>query len=246
MPRRPPIEELFFDLIQSVDKVESRHGQNEALRKIIEPYGLSHATYLGVNIPSLTEKDLYFVTTYSDVWCEHYVREKFEKVDPIVRLGFGGILPFDWRDVGKQNKKVARFFGEAAEHGVGSQGLSFPIRGVHGETALFSINSHMSDREWETLKRTFMRDFQIFAYHYHTHVLTVEGVKFEVAELSVREVECLKWAAAGKTIWETAAILNIADTTVKFYLENARAKLGVVNTTQAVAKAIQSGLLQSI
>ncbi len=244
MPKRPPIEELFFELVQSIERVEARQGHNSALADIVARYGLSHATYLGVNIPSLTEKSLYFVTTYSDQWCQHYVKEDCAKYDPIVRLGLGGILPFDWREARHENKKIKQFFGEASDHGVGSQGLSFPIRGAHGETALFSINSHHSDREWEQLKRTFIRDFQIFAYHYHTHVLSAEGVKFEVTNLSERELECLKWAAGGKTIWETGTILGIANTTVKFYLENARTKLGTVNTTQAVAKAIQLGLLK--
>ena len=36
-------------------------------------------------------------------------------------------------------------------------------------------------------------------------------------KLSPRELECLKWAAAGKTAWETSIILDISEGTVKFH-----------------------------
>ena len=119
----------------------------------------------------------------------------------------------------------------------------FPIRGAHGETALFSINSDATGAEWESLKRRCARDFQIFGYHLHTQVLASEGVKFDDASLSPREIECLKWAAAGKTTWETGAVMNISEATVKFFIENARSQLSAVNKTQAVAKAIAARLI---
>ena len=50
-----------------------------------------------------------------------------------------------------------------------------------------------------------------------------------------REIECLKWAAQGKSAWETGRIHGISRHTVAFYLDNAKAKLGVRSTVQAVA-----------
>jgi DNA-binding CsgD family transcriptional regulator len=53
--------------------------------------------------------------------------------------------------------------------------------------------------------------------------------------LSRREVECLEWAAKGKSTWETGRIMGISRHTVAFHLDNAKAKLGVRSTVQAVA-----------
>ncbi|MBX2881042.1 MAG: LuxR C-terminal-related transcriptional regulator, partial [Granulosicoccus sp.] len=36
-------------------------------------------------------------------------------------------------------------------------------------------------------------------------------------ELSAREAECLTWTAKGKTSWEIAVILGIAESTVSFH-----------------------------
>lgn len=242
------LESVFFDLVESLSNVTSRADGNRALQQLVREYGLTHATYLGINIPTLTdrptpEQSIYFVTTYADAWCEHYVRSGYVQIDPVIRNGMAGILPFDWKDLPVETPLQRQFFGEAQDHGIGLNGLSFPIRGAHGETALFSINRAAKDDEWAKLKRQCARDFQVLAYHFHTQVLQAEGVRFTYPALSRRELECLKWAAAGKTQWETGVIMHISAETVKYYLENARVKLGAINTLQAVTKAIAALLI---
>jgi len=62
--------------------------------------------------------------------------------------------------------------------------------------------------------------------------------------LTARERECLIWAAQGKTSWETARILDVAEVTVNFHLKNVVKKLGVSNRVQAVAQAVTDGLIE--
>ena len=57
--------------------------------------------------------------------------------------------------------------------------------------------------------------------------------------LSPREVECLSWAAAGKTDAEIGRILLISPRTTRFHIENAKKKLGVATRVQAVAEAMK-------
>ncbi|MEI8396709.1 MAG: helix-turn-helix domain-containing protein [Rhodospirillaceae bacterium] len=61
--------------------------------------------------------------------------------------------------------------------------------------------------------------------------------------LTNRETECLLWAAAGKTGWETSCILGVSRDTVVFHIENAKKKLRSKTLPQAVARAIVLGLL---
>jgi len=63
--------------------------------------------------------------------------------------------------------------------------------------------------------------------------------------LSGRELDCLHWAAIGKTSWETARILGVSEHTINFHLKNASAKLGVRTRRAAVAAALRHGLLPS-
>ena len=61
--------------------------------------------------------------------------------------------------------------------------------------------------------------------------------------LSGRELECLRWSAAGKSSEEIALILNISSHTVVSYLKSAMRKLDSVNRMQAVARACRFRLL---
>ena len=62
-------------------------------------------------------------------------------------------------------------------------------------------------------------------------------------KLSDREVETLTWAARGKTSAEIAQILGTTKRTIDFHIDNARAKLGVANRTEAVMRAAQGRLI---
>ena len=64
--------------------------------------------------------------------------------------------------------------------------------------------------------------------------------------LSKREVECLRWAAAGKTNEEIAIILGLKRTTVRFHIRTAADKLEAVNRDQALFKAAQLGFLGTL
>ena len=61
--------------------------------------------------------------------------------------------------------------------------------------------------------------------------------------LRAREVECLSWAAMGKTTWEISRLLAISTHTVEYHLRSACERLDAVSRQRAVAKAIELGLL---
>jgi len=62
-----------------------------------------------------------------------------------------------------------------------------------------------------------------------------------VLRLTRREIQCLKWAAAGKTDQAIADLVHISAPTVRFHLKNAAAKLQVVGRSQAVREAAALG-----
>ncbi len=61
--------------------------------------------------------------------------------------------------------------------------------------------------------------------------------------LSAREIECLRWAAAGKSSDEIATILGISVYTVSSYFKTAAKKLDSVNRMQAIARAMRLKLI---
>lgn len=65
----------------------------------------------------------------------------------------------------------------------------------------------------------------------------------ELVALSPRQLECLKWAEAGKSARDIGQILGISQRTVEKHLELACAALGVRTRIQAVVRARNLGVL---
>ena len=59
--------------------------------------------------------------------------------------------------------------------------------------------------------------------------------------LTERERQCLYWASHGKSARDIGGILNLSERTVKFHLQNVRAKLDVATTIQAAVAYERAG-----
>ena len=82
-----------------------------------------------------------------------------------------------------------------------------------------------------TLNDKYYRKSIIKNSHYHKQTLTK------------REIECLHWAANGKSSIETASILKIKSTTVDEYRKQIKRKLNCTNLAHAVYEAIKHGYI---
>ena len=74
----------------------------------------------------------------------------------------------------------------------------------------------------------------------------IEGESLETGHLSTREREVLAWVAAGRRGAEIAGTLGISQRTVENHLRNARNRLAVKTTAQAVQAAIRLGQLDGL
>jgi DNA-binding CsgD family transcriptional regulator len=183
-------------------------------------YRLKSINYVCINI-SVAERSRYFVhCIYSDT----RVRQ-FTSKEPV---------RFEFRN----ENSVA--LGNGAEHA----SIQIPLNRRRGETAFFGIISTGEPTTRAGHDETMWRECRILANYFHGHVLRMHGHDAEQEILvSARELDCLKWTAAGKTALEASIILGISERTVRFHLNAAREKLGCVTTTQAVAKAIANQLI---
>jgi len=60
-------------------------------------------------------------------------------------------------------------------------------------------------------------------------------------DLTVSEIDILRWAARGKTAWETAQIVGESERTIKFRRNELIKKMGAVNMVQAAVLAYAQG-----
>lgn len=77
----------------------------------------------------------------------------------------------------------------------------------------------------------------------YVHVMGSTQALPPETRLSKREVECLRWAAIGKTDLEISMIMSRSRATIRFHIHNASIKLNAVNRSQTVFKAAQLGYI---
>jgi DNA-binding CsgD family transcriptional regulator len=216
----------------------------QTLKAIAANIGVLHIAYAPLGSQKSEDANLLSaICTYPVAWQARYFKKQYARVDPAIAWGREAVLPFDWDELPKDNLAARAFFDDAANHDVGHNGLSIPVRNRKGIRSLVSFTSNHSKDDWAEYKSRNMIKLQPMA----VLIDSAAGINFkltpEPVELSKREEECLIWAARGKTYHDIARILNLSFASVKTYLDTARHKLSCINLTHAVAVAIATGVI---
>lgn len=227
------LETLLQNLEVAVSDAQERTQGAAFLRVAREAYPLSSVVYVALNIPIASGAAERFVhCTYADAWARHATSRERANVE---RLGLSPL--FEVRDESPGPRPPMDGVRLAKRE------LAIALTGYHGESAALVIRADESMDDWPVRRTTIAREFRALGQYFHQHMLRIFGRGNEKAIIvSAREIDCLKWMAAGKTAWEVSAILGISERTVRFHLNAAREKLQCTTTTQAVAKAVSQQL----
>ncbi len=152
------------------------------------------------------------------------------------------VAPFTWSAVAAE-RKLSRGEVEVwrtANAWGWTDGFTVPIHGPGGYLGIVAAAGTRTDLPDET---TAFLHAAALAVHDRCRALTnLKALVDPERPLTARELECLRWVAAGKTDWEVAAILGISQETVRTHVDQARKKFGAQTRPQAIARLILSGL----
>jgi len=233
-----------LDLEAYLGRVERAEGLADIQKLILDlrdHYSIDHIVYHWVS----SDGEQYGCGTYPPVWVQHYVDQDYLRVDPVVIGCFQRFHPVDWKRLDWSSKQARAFQADAIAHGVGNQGFSIPIRGPNGQFALFTVSQNCSDAVWAEFTRSHQRELILISHYFNLKALEFEKNRTAepVRNLSPREVDALTFLAMGYSRGQVADMLTISEHTLRAYIESARFKLGAMNTTHAVARAITEGLI---
>ncbi len=162
----------------TIERIESASDIDEiwsALRQFCEDHGFNSMTYFATNIPSLGIYNDILLSTLPTDYIQHYIRQRYCEIDPVMLAAKSRLAPFDWADLDHSAPHIRRIRGEGRNAGKGRNAISAPMRGATGDSALLSVSSNMGDRDWGLLKRSYMRDVQIVALSAHERFLALAG-----------------------------------------------------------------------
>ncbi|WP_428928772.1 helix-turn-helix transcriptional regulator [Marinibacterium sp. SX1] len=228
-------------ILEALDATNELDGLQKATEAIQGHYRINHVVYHWVD----SAGDQYGCGTYSDAWRQRYLQQNYIRVDPVIIGCYKRFHPVDWKRLDWSGKAARAFLQEAQAYGVGNQGFSVPIRGPNGQFALFTVSHDCDDDEWAAFTEANSRDLILIAHYFNRKALEFEPTRQpEAAQtLSPREIDAMTLLAMGYSRAQTADALTISEHTLRVYIESARFKLGAMNTTHAVARALARGLI---
>lgn len=228
------MEYIFQTFLDDLELAGNIHQLRDVLAAVAVGIGLGSYAYMALaSSPSKRPK---LISSYDIRWTDHYLAKRYEQRDPVILRSLRDPKPFEWGpDTVWSGTSiwVRNFFHEAASFDIHA-GLTIPMgRWRGGRVAL----TFAADCRSEILAaiRHYAGELRMIAYSFHQQVRNLFHPSYviEGVSLSLRQVQCLEWLARGKTIEETATLLKVKPSTVKYHLEVVREKLGVHTSVQA-------------
>ncbi|RMH10425.1 MAG: LuxR family transcriptional regulator [Gammaproteobacteria bacterium] len=222
---------------------------NLLLSSILPFLGIKRVGYVRIN-PPYSNKRSYVFTNWDKEWVGRYIERDYVYYDPMMGKARRSVTPFYWGSYSRleiSHPRQKSVMADASDFGH-KCGIAVPIRDSH---ASLSVVSYIIDEKNEknicespSMMRSCKETLLLISLYYHAESLKKSSNLHEDASppvLSSRQVEVLKWLAAGKTVWEASVILGIAEESVRYHLREAGRKLGTYGVTATVARSVADG-----
>jgi LuxR family transcriptional regulator, quorum-sensing system regulator BjaR1 len=243
---RADIQKQAFDIIEKIDESSDVDKIINVLTQAGGVFGYENFSIAGIPMPGESIDPYIMVCGWPDEWAKRYRERNYVNYDPVIKKVRVANKPFMWdeaplKDNDIESKKV---LDEAADFGL-VEGFAVPIYTTHGFQAIvtFGANQLQLDKS----EQAALHLVAIYAHQAIRSLLPNSGKdagfwRLE-KQLTFREIECLKWTAAGKTAYEISVIIGLSNRTVEQHIKNCLSKLNASNRVQAVAEAIRSRII---
>lgn len=233
---------ISYDLFE--DLINTRHENDLicATSAICTALGFERWYFCLIAMPPFASPYTYVIGNFSRDWLGCYISEGKPNRDLALRRALSATLPHAWAS---QNLGPGPHPWDEGPSTVATHGISQSTRQRGGmEGALILLRSSPAITPPELVTSGMHVNWLAQILHAMTaHQLPAGIATDDLRGLTLREIDVLRWTAAGRTSSEVAGILNIAETTVNFHLRSASTKLGTSNRTSTAVRAAVNGAL---
>ncbi|WP_162458030.1 autoinducer binding domain-containing protein [Mesorhizobium tianshanense] len=233
------LDDHLDGLIDAMELARDEPSIKTALQEFATDSGFEHFAYFSVRV-----SDARGLSNYPLKWQERYVSNNYVTLDPVIAQAKRLMRPFTWsmKQMQSLGRAERKFFDEAAEFGIRS-GISIPVKAGFGRTVMLTLATNRDEPGPVVVRDVALAATAVAFVHISLIRLSAKLPRTGQTDLSPREATCLAWASIGKTMNETAKLLTISERSVRFYLEQARDKLGANNVAHAVRLAVERDLI---
>jgi LuxR family quorum sensing-dependent transcriptional regulator len=229
-----------LDFVDAIEASTTSASVVSQFEKMIGDLGFHAYIMAGIPAPGQTLAQVTVANGWPAEWFELYNRENLSAVDPVARHCVDTLNPFEWKDVpyDRERDLAAQEVMMRARDFRFHEGFCIPLH-YDDATSAISLAGERPYLDAET--KSALHLMGVFA-HGRLRALArpapAAASGLTSRRLSDAEAEVLRWAAHGKTAWETSQILGISERNVRWHLEEAQRKLMAPNKTATVARAL--------
>lgn len=186
----------------------------------------------------------FYFNNWPPDWLELYNKNQIFFDDPVIVEAQRRMTPFLWSELFARSR-----LSEGADSAVKLaydygwiDGLVIPIHGPAGYQGVVSLAA-MEPLNLTEADRSLLWVMSL-ALHARCRTTPELGESSSPRpQLTARELECMRWVAAGKTDWEIGQLVSISASTVHFHVERVKKRLGTSSRTEAAALLVLHGAL---
>jgi DNA-binding CsgD family transcriptional regulator len=240
MPSLPEWGLTFIERCSADSAAESADEFMATLRQIGFA-GTACGAWAGIG---RNRKVRFFFVDWPRDWLEFYEKNGFAEHDVLLIEARRRVSSYWYSEtIGrfKLNEKQKRFYEAGVAYGWNDI-FCVPIHGPGSMQGLVTMGTHKA----LTLSAVERAVLDIMARAVWERCRTSEGFGMfdpDRAQLSAREIECLQWAAVGKSDADIAKLVGIKTATAHFHIEQAKKRLGVKTRVEAVAVGVLHGVI---
>ncbi len=228
------------DFLPTVSALDTAELVADYFQEVVIGYGGTYVLMCRVPQPHELLADCIMMDTRPLAWVRRYRNKGYMTIDPIVLTAQRRVTPCTWSDAMAafpDDRSAQLIHKERLANGV-TDGLLVPIHTIKGHAGLVSISTKaaLADAAFHALT--------LMSLVVHNQLSALQrSDPDELEAFTTREVECLTWAAAGKSDAEIAMILELSPKTVNYHIEGAKRRMNAASRTHAVASAFRLGLI---
>jgi LuxR family quorum sensing-dependent transcriptional regulator len=234
-----------LDFIESAARAETLEGLDALLKATLADFGVHHYTMMtladqknGGRVPTPLSR------ATPKEWSERYRERGYYNFDPVIHAVINRPSAFTWTELDHRKFSSASetVFNEGCDILKANSSFVVPTHDARGFAGFVSL--FFSDREPDEGMRRALKLLAVYALERakELHGLgAAEAGPETQCPLTPRQREVLSFMALGKTDWEIAAILGIAEKTANQHIEDAKKRINVATRAQAAAVAVHRG-----
>lgn len=215
----------------------------KALEHVASAFGFSHFSLIGAPAAAdMMLMPLIIETSLPMAFLKEFDRSQLLRKAAMFAGVRESVRPHHWHiieeDPSRKKEGADELHALLLANGL-SMGSILPVSSIDGQRLIFCFVGNRSSLTQSEMNELSM--LMLGAVDAYDFIRKNGGRRYN--NLSVREVEVVRWTAQGKTSVEIGRILSLSDHTVNAYMTSAIRKLDCVNRTQLVAKAIRLKLI---